>query len=131
RTWGPRTGPQTPNARKRRGQAVALLGMAQAAPKWPPNPQRSEAPRPSRGAPRDGASGPEMAPKPPPLGSAAAKPWRSSGWRKRPRNGPQPPTARTRRGQAVALLGMAQPAPKLPPNPDHERAAPKPWRAPG
>ena len=28
------------------------------APKWPPNPQRSEAPRPRRGAPRAPASGP-------------------------------------------------------------------------
>src|SRR5438034_2594179 len=57
----PRNGPQTPNARERRGKAVALLGIAHAAPKWPPNPQRSEAPRQSRGAPRDRARGPEMA----------------------------------------------------------------------
>src|SRR5439155_21042777 len=68
-----------------------------------------------------------MAPKPPPLGSAAAKPWRSSGLRKRPRNGPQTPTARKRRGQAVALLGIAQAAPKWPPNP-HRSEAPRPSR---
>src|SRR5213083_2296421 len=86
----PRNGPQTPNARKRRGKAVALLGIAHAAPKWPPNPQRSEAPRQNRGAPRDRARGPEMAPKPPTLGK--------------------------RRGKAVALLGIAQAAAKWPPN---------------
>src|SRR5438034_3054881 len=57
-----------------------------------------------------------MAPKPPTLGSAAAKPWRSSGSRTRPRNGPQTPNARKRRGKAVALLGIAQAAAKWPPN---------------
>jgi len=46
-----------------------------------------------------------MAPKPPTLGSAAAKPWRSSGSRTRPRNGPQTPQRSERRGEAVAFLG--------------------------
>src|SRR5213080_5068608 len=48
---------------------------------------------------------PRNAPSPPTFGSAAAKAWRSSGSRKRPRNGPQTPNARKRRGKAVALLG--------------------------
>src|SRR5438093_2446784 len=61
----PRNGPHTPNARKRPGAAAALLDYRRrAAPKWPPHPQRSEAPRRSRGAPRLRASGPEMALKP-------------------------------------------------------------------
>src|SRR5436190_1061807 len=46
-----------------------------------------------------------MAPKPPTLGSAAAKPWCSSGSRTRPRNGPQTPQRSKRRGKAVAFLG--------------------------
>src|SRR5438094_2474514 len=97
------------------------------APKWPPNPQRSEAPRPRRGAPRAPASGPEMAPKPPAFGSAPATPWRSSGTRERPRNGPQTPSVRKRPGQAVALLGHPRAAPKWPPNPQRSEA-PRPRR---
>src|SRR5438552_5508617 len=61
----PRNAPQTPSARKRPGAAGALLDYRRrAAPKWPPNPQRSEAPRRSRGPPRLRASGLEMALKP-------------------------------------------------------------------
>src|SRR5438045_4267988 len=62
----PRNGPQTPSARKRPGAAGALLDYRRrAAPKWPPNPQRSEAPRRSRGPPRlPAARGPAAAPTP-------------------------------------------------------------------
>src|SRR5881296_336628 len=103
----PRNGPHTPNARKRPGAALALLDYRRrAAPKWPPHPQRSEAPRHSRGAPRLPSSrGPEMAPKPPTLGSAPAQPWRPSiTVVARPRNGPQTPNARKHPGAAVAPL---------------------------
>src|SRR2546421_7303808 len=65
----------------RRQELDLMLG----APTWPPNPQRSAAPWRSQGAPRSPTTGtgshvggPDMAPKPPTLGSAPAEPWRSS-----------------------------------------------------
>src|SRR5438093_9138937 len=83
----------------------------------PHTPPRSEAPRPSRGAPRSGASGPDMAPHTPPR-SEAPRPSRGA-----PRSGasgpdmapPTPPHARKRPGQAVALLDPARAAPTWPP----------------
>src|SRR5207237_6175721 len=63
------------------------------APKWPPNPQRSEAPRRRRGPPRLPSSrGPELAPKPPALGTAPAQPLPPPSTRGPARNGPQTPT---------------------------------------
>src|SRR5207247_1581229 len=77
---------------------------AHAAPKSPPTPQRSEAPRQSRGPPRDRARGPEMAPNPQrseaPRQSRGAPRDRARG----PEMAPKPPTLGKRRGKAVALL---------------------------
>src|SRR5439155_1235843 len=123
--WGPRNGPQTPNARrasaKPRRASIILAGVG--APKWPPNPQRSS--RLGEAAARldhpRRCGGPEMAPKPPPpprLREPAARldhPRRCGGpemarpfdWG--PRNGPQTPHAR----RAPGNPGRASMSPAL------------------
>src|SRR5438132_5878297 len=96
--------PKPPAFGAPRQKAVALAGLNMGAPRWPPNPQRSErpgksrgarwsehggpemapkppafgAPRQSRGARWSEHGGPEMAPKPPAFGAPRQKPWRSS-----------------------------------------------------
>src|SRR2546427_7732864 len=96
--------PTPPNARQRPGKAVALLDSGRRPRNGPHTPQRSAAPRQSRGAPRLRAEAPKWPPHPPTLGSAPAKPWRSSTQGGGPEMAPTPPNARQRPGKAVALL---------------------------
>src|SRR2546426_4384836 len=112
--------PIPPNARKRPGGAGPLLDLALASPgprNGPHTPQRSEAPRRSRAAPRFGVGVPGAAkwpPYPPTLGSAPAESGRSSIWRWRPRGremAPIPPNARKRPGGIGPLLDLALASP--------------------
>src|SRR5207245_1138399 len=87
-TWGPRNGPQAPNARKRPGTAVALLDFAST----------------STWGPRNGPQAPNARKRP---GTAVALLDFASTSTWGPRNGPQAPNARKRPGTAVALLDDA------------------------
>src|SRR5882724_9645762 len=109
-TWGPRNGPQTPNARrasaKPRRASIIVAGVG--APTWPPDPQRSSrlGEAAARLDHRRRCGGPETAPRPPTLVAPRRKPRRASiivagvgprngpsfDWG--PRNGPQTPNAR-------------------------------------
>src|SRR5438477_5349168 len=88
-SWGPRNGPQTPNVRSARRSRVAPLSSL-GAPKWPPNPQRSERP-----------------------GEAVSLLYRSWGAPKWPPN----PQRSERPGEAVSLLYRTPNARRVPGGP--------------
>src|SRR5437870_7736009 len=141
--WRPRgreMAPIPPNARKRPGGAGPLLDLALASPgprNGPHTPQRSEAPRRNRAAPRFGVGVPGAAkwpPYPPTLGSAPAESGRSSIWRWRPRGremAPIPPNARKRPGGIGPLLdlALASPGPRNGPHTPQRSEAPRRNRA--
>src|SRR3989441_3595138 len=116
--------PPPPNARQRPGKAVALLDSGRRPRNGPPTPQRSAAPRQSRGAPRLRAEAPKWPPHPPTLGSAPAKPWRSSTQGGGPEMAPPPPNARQRPGKSRGAPRLRAEAPKWPPHPPTLGSAP-------